>query len=135
MEDDYDLFAALIDDQQHGDGPKLSDPDPFMLAAYCFDLKRKQNYLYMALRMKGRIPLTPPDEGDPAVPATPQELVEEVERDTRAVEYAARGQEVPSHGDWVRRAYALEEIIRRQHRQIHPDHENILRVLGERPTV
>ena len=121
--DELDYVKAFARDrQQHADGAKLSQPDTWMLATYAFDLQRKQNYLYMADRMRawwkggsGEIP-----EG---WPATPRDLLNVILNHNEWVKNANlyfRG------SDWEVRARMLERIIRHQARLIYPDTEWIL---------
>jgi len=134
-----DVMALGLNDQQHGETTKLSSADPHMLAAYCFDLTRKQHYLYMALRLSGsggpqfeyvlgRETIVIKDEAT---------LAEAIYKDTRFVEDAAKtlrdkmGAEWDSKSDWEVRARAMQDVIIRQWRAIVADHRGLFETLGQ----
>ena len=123
--DEFDYVVAFARDrQQHMDTQKLSDPDPWMLATYAFDLQRKQNYLYMANRMRGN---DIPDHW----PQTPRELLNVILNHNRFVADAARRARPYSSEDWEARARMLELIIRHQAQEIYDDtHDVLTRVFG-----
>ena len=131
MFNQYDVMAAGPEDQQREAAAKLSDGDPdlFMLAAYCFDLKRKLNYLYIALRQAGGIDLTHPSQGDP-IPTDQADLARIIVRETEEVKNAATQWADDTPKNWEARARELEKIIRRQWTQLHEDHENLLAELS-----
>lgn len=114
------VMAFARDRQQHLDESKLSEPDPWMLAAYAFDLQRRQNYLYMAHRMRTRMEL--PDEW----PKTPRRLLNEILNHSEFIDDAAGSAERYSSADWEARARMLELIIRHQSQQIWPDTHRVL---------
>jgi len=135
LQDYLSVMALGLNDQQHGETAKLSSADPHMLAAYCFDLTRKQHYLYMALRLSE-------DERrrfkyNGKVIASADTLAEAIYDDTQFVESAAGqrrqelGSEWNSAADWEARAYALQEVIIRQWRAIQADHRELFAVHGQ----
>ena len=114
------VIAFARDRQQHLDGPKLSQPDPWMLAAYTFDLQRRQNYLYMAHRMRTSKAL--PD----GWPQTARRLLNEILNHSKFIDDAAGSAELYSSADWEARARMLELILRHQAQQIWPDTHTVL---------
>jgi hypothetical protein len=131
-----DVIALGLNDQQHGDGPKLASADPHMLAAYCFDLTRKQHYMYMALRLESNT--TSRFVGGYGVTDLGS-LARKIDADTTAVETAAReaqtgGDPWTPERDWEVRAQTLEGIIRTQWGAIRDDYAYLYReVLGKAP--
>jgi len=135
LQDYLDVMALGLNDQQHGDASKLGSADPHMLASYCFDLTRKQHYLYMALRLSDND--TRPEservsfEYNHQVISTPEALARAIYLDTQFVEDAAeqvrqaKGALWNRARDWEARAYALEEIIIRQWKAIRANHERL----------
>jgi hypothetical protein len=122
--------ALALNDQQHGDDDKINSVDPYMLAAYCFDLTRKLHYLYVAFRlaMEQR---EPSFTGEYQGVRSPEELAGKILADTQEVETAARdaAERCPDYWtrsrDWEVRARTLEDIIVRQWQAIHEDHEGL----------
>lgn len=121
------VMAFARDRQQHLGQSKLSDPDPWMLATYAFDLQRRQNYLYIANRMgSGR---TCPEHW----PQNPRQLLNEILNHNKFVDDAAVGTTTLSSADWEARARMLERIIRHQAHQIWDDtHDVLTAVFGVR---
>jgi hypothetical protein len=134
-----DVMALGLNDQQHGETTKLSSADVHMLASYCFDLTRKQHYLYMALRLSG--------SGEPhfeyvlgretIVIQDEATLAQAIYKDTQFVEDAAErlrqemGTKWDSKSDWEVRARALQDVIIRQWRAIVGDHRGLFETLGQ----
>jgi len=133
LQDYLDVMALGLNDQQHGETTKLSSADPHMLASYCFDLTRKQHYLYMALRMSEGATFT--YEGNPL--DSPNALAHAIYVDTQFVEDAAErlreemGAEWDSKSDWEVRARALQDVIIRQWRVIVEDHRALFKRLAK----
>jgi len=133
LQDYLGVMALGLNDQQHGETTKLSSPDPHMLAAYCFDLTRKQHYLYMALRMSEGASFS--YEGSPL--ESPNALAHAIYLDTQYVEDAAErrrremGADWNSASDWEARAYAMQDVIIRQWRVIVDDHRRLFKQLGQ----
>jgi hypothetical protein len=119
------VIAAALDDQQHGAAAKLSTPDPWMLAAYVFDLTRRTNYIYKALRGFFDPPMKVERPDDDSFCTDPQAIAKEIlAHNVRVdrVEAAAPG----DPPNWQARARELEKIIREQSVEVGRDHWRVL---------
>ena len=127
--DDYaDVTALGLNDHQHGDEDHLNSVDPHMLAAFCFDLTRKQHYQYMALRLSnGATGFRYRGYGI----SDQTSLAAAIRADTVFVEETveavrmAKGPLWNRARDWEARARALQEVIIAQWRAIKEDHDGL----------
>jgi hypothetical protein len=103
-------IAIIAERSTTGKSPKLdavkihSDEAYFMLAAFCFDLSRKMNYLFRATREFG-------PQGDP-------ELAQQFIEDNDAIDRPGL--------TWEQRARAAEAIMRRSVEELGEQHQSLL---------
>ncbi len=103
-------IAIISERSTTGKSPKLdavdirSDEGFFMLAAFCFDLSRKMNYLFKATQEFG-------PQGDP-------ELAQQFIEDNDAINRSGLS--------WEQRARAAEAIMRRSVEELAEQHQRLL---------
>jgi TPP-dependent indolepyruvate ferredoxin oxidoreductase alpha subunit len=106
-------LCQIVDDSHHHEGPKLKTVNPnspeafYMLAAFCFDLSRKLDYVFLALRR----------------------FCEGAHTDKRFARRVLRENEevYRSRDSWEQAARDTEKVFLRVMREIRNDHQRLLK--------